>query len=81
MDDVKISDLTLICVLSLYGITASAIEPDEANKKRINFFFQKTDELLRIMNDFNLGKSMVEPRKFANELRHFRSMTNSYLEE
>lgn len=73
-NEIQMHDITLIATLSLMGFNYSRIEYDRINSKRMLFFYSESMELQKAIEDFEAGKVRIEPRRFSNELRHFRAI-------
>lgn len=62
-------DIVLASVLQLEQFNLLGIEFDPINKSRAHFLFESTPDLLQVVQDYFLGKILVEPNRFHNETR------------
>jgi len=64
------SDFPLVASLSLF---VPIIRLDASNAGRVEFYFEQTEQLTALMNDYWNGTLRVEPKQFFNQIKTIKS--------
>jgi hypothetical protein len=64
------SDLALSATLSLYFPLESV---DKTNPQKVEFFFKKSPDLEKLVDDFWRGQLLVEPQAYFNRIKGIKA--------
>lgn len=71
--DIKLTDLPMAVTLVTLGATLLDIRQDPSDYYRLNFIFENSDTVEKIMAGYWNGNLLVEPKAFWNVSREIKS--------
>lgn len=75
----KTKDMGLVATLACTGIQPAEMQCIDDKKRRFLFFFERTDENMKIIDDYYAGNARVNPVDLMKNIRLVKAQMESYV--